>query len=368
MSHHQEQIEKLRREIQELQASADWYRRTYHDRRLAGVVRDRLQRRYPAIARHRGADLETRIRRYIDQNPLTVKQLDRAEPVSIIMLSFNRVEDTRRAIRAIYRYTRPPFEVIILDNNSNEETRRELRRMARRYRHLTVVLETVNLGCAGGRVKAQRFASHDYLLFLDNDIMVSPYYLENLFAQLYRSDAVAGVCCKVVFPDGRIQFNGGRMLQEDGYALYSLYDEGRPFDEEATNQVHDCQWIPGGATLWRRKVFEQFEIDGNMRGSFEDNEISLRMIRAGYTLANAPGAIVIHDHYDFKNTDFKQKEIDYFRARNHAGRIQDALLHFYQKHQLIFSFSWKNNPWDIIWNLNSREEILRFIAEKTHAR
>lgn len=365
MSGQQSQIERLKNEIKELEKSIAWYRSTYEDRRLVGIIKDRVIKRYYNTRLSGSDDLESRVKSYILTNSLTVKRNSRIDKVSIIMLSYNRIEDTRKSVKNIYKYTNLPFELIILDNNSADPVKNELKKLPKKYKNLKVILETTNLGCAKGRIKAARYAQYDYLLFLDNDILVSPYYLENLFSLLYKEDAVAGVCCKVVFPNGKIQFNGGKMVIDDQYALHSLYDEGADFDNNATNRFIDCEWIPGGATLWKRNVFEKFGIDENMKGSFEDNEISYRLRKEGYKLLNSPASIVIHDHFDFKNTLFKKNEAEYFAQRNNQVRIKDALLHFYNKHQLIFSFAWKNNPWDIIWNLNSKEQILQFIRDNT---
>jgi GT2 family glycosyltransferase len=362
------EIARLHTEIQGMKSAIAWYQSTYEKRSLAGIIKDRLlkpARKQKQVNYRKDDSLEGKIHRYVIGNPLTVKTNDVTEPVSIIMLSYNRIEDTVRAVKNIYAYTTSPFELIILDNNSDIKVKKELKEIAAKYDNIKVVLETSNLGCAKGRSKAARFAKHDYLLFLDNDILVSPYYLENLFAVLYRDGSAAGACCKVVFPNGKIQFNGGRMVLDDKYALYSLYDEGFDFDDPATNRFINCEWIPGGATLWRRKIFEKFGIDEKMKGSFEDNEISYRLTKGGYKLLNSPASIVIHDHYDFKNTQFKQSEAEYFKGRNNQSRIQEALLHFYKKHQLIFSFAWKNNPWDVLWKLNSKEQILQFIHENT---
>ena len=48
--------------------------------------------------------------------------------LSIIMLSFNRVEDTIFSIKELYKYTKLPFELIILDNNSDRDQKDLLRR------------------------------------------------------------------------------------------------------------------------------------------------------------------------------------------------------------------------------------------------
>jgi hypothetical protein len=65
-----------------------------------------------------------------------------------------------------------------------------------------------------------------------------------------------------------------------------------------------------------------------MKGSFEDNEISYRLTKGGYKLLNSPASIVIHDHYDFKNTQFKQNEAEYLKGATIRGESR--------KHCFIF--------------------------------
>lgn len=362
-----DKIKSLIRELNDLEQSLAWYQRTYEYRSLAGVLRDRLGKRSKNGKWTKkmipGSSLEDQIFSFIEINPHTVRTAQVGVRVSIIMLSYNRIEDTKVSVERIQKYTKLPFELIILDNNSGKSVKEELKQITKKYSNVKLILENVNLGCAKGRTKAARFAQYEYLLFLDNDIMVMPYYLETLVAEILKSDNIAAACCKVVFPDGLIQFNGGSMVIDDGYALYSLRDERKAFNDTETNQHYDCEWIPGGATLWRKEVFSRFGIDDEMKGSFEDNEVSYRIKRAGLRLVNAPASIVLHDHFDFKNSKFKQAEAQYFEGRNNKERILSALLRFYSQHGLIFSFAWKNNPWDILWGLDSKESVQKFIRE-----
>jgi len=363
MENQEQEINRLREEISKLEKKTEWYKATYENRSLLGIIKDKTTNYLKKHNIHNNDTLEAKIIKYIFDNPLTVKKNEKTNSVSIIMLSYNRFEDTKKAIKNIYKYTSIPFELIILDNNSTDSVKLALQKIAKKHNNIKIILETKNLGCAGGRSKAARYAKNNYLLFIDNDLIVLPYYLENLFSQIYKNENIVGVCCKVVFPDGKIQFNGGKMVVDDQYALYSLHDQGVEFNNDSTNRELECEWIPGGATLWEREIFKKFGIDENMKGSFEDNEICLRITNSGYKLMNAPASIVIHDHYDFKSNIYKKNESEYYSGRNNQSSIKQALIHFYNKHHLIFSFAWKNNPWDIIWNLDTKEQILNFIKE-----
>ena len=84
--------------------------------------------------------------------------------ISIIMLSFNRVEDTIFSIKELYKYTKLPFELIILDNNSDRDQKDLLRRFLKKKKNVEFIESDTNLGCARGRLIAAKKAKGKYLL------------------------------------------------------------------------------------------------------------------------------------------------------------------------------------------------------------
>jgi len=74
--------------------------------------------------------------------------------VSIVMLTFNRLEDTIRSIESIYKYTTLPFELIIFDNASSDPKMKDYLINLKNTRHnVRIIFNEVNLGCSGGRKK-----------------------------------------------------------------------------------------------------------------------------------------------------------------------------------------------------------------------
>ncbi len=302
-----------------------------------------------------------RIKVFAEKKP--VKHLQNVKKVSIIMLSLNRFSDTKKAIKNIFKYTKVPFELIILDNNSKEVVCKKLNKLAKKYQPtIKLFFEDTNLGCAGGRQKALQYATGEYIFFVDNDICVMPNYMENLISRIEEDPKNVAVCCKVILPNGKIQFNGGNMIIDDGFAIFSLIDAGLPFNAPETDSFYDCEWIPGGATLWKKEYLLQFPIDVNMKGSYEDNEVSLRVRKNGFKLVNSPHSLVIHNHFEFKGNIFRQREKDYWNGRYNFERTKQALIYFYYSHHLIFSFGTKENPWDVMFNLSGKEEIIEFLS------
>lgn len=274
------------------------------------------------------------------------------------MLTLNRFEDTNKAILNLFKYLPKNFELIILDNGSSDEKLLKfLKELEGTRSNVKVIFEKDNLGCAGGRKKAFSYAEGDYILSLDNDIFIMPNTVQNLLEQIEENKDIAGICCKVVFPNGRIQFNGGSQFVDGKFIKFNLLDCDKFFADKSSLQIHDCQWIPGGATLWRAEILKKFSIDSEMKGAYEDNEFSLQLKEAGYGLQNCFKALVIHNHIEF-NRKAKEDQ-DYMKARYSDSRIKDAIIYFYKKHGYIIDDGYLNmffpsmNKAEILANLNN---------------
>ncbi len=166
--------------------------------------------------------------------------------LSVVMLSLNRLKDTKETVRALYENINFDFEFIILDNGSDSDVVEYLKKLTKQKNNIKLILEKENLGCAGGRNKAFSLATGDYILSVDNDIIITKYAVENLIETLESSKEVVGACCKTVFPNGSIHFNGGKFVMDKKFVEFSLIDRGKKYDDESTFKQLACDWIQVG--------------------------------------------------------------------------------------------------------------------------
>ncbi|MFZ5595889.1 MAG: glycosyltransferase family 2 protein [Bacillota bacterium] len=258
--------------------------------------------------------------------------------VSVVMLTRNRLKRTAHSISRLYENTVLPFEFIIVDNNSGPETRKFLDNLAREKSNLRVLFQRENTGCAAGRRKAVGMAEGDYIVTLDNDCEVTPYWLENLITRIVEEPNIGCACAKVVLPDGKIQYNGGSYQISGGFIKLSFIDEKKMHSDLETFMERDCHWLPGGATIYKRRLFEKADICPELRGGFEDADLSLRIHETGYRLVNCPTSLVVHHHISHETDSFK--EPGYYRDRYDRGRILRAVVEFYRRNRLIVYDPW----------------------------
>lgn len=284
--------------------------------------------------------------------------------VSIIILSFNRVEDTIICINSVRRYVKNPFEIIILDNGSDTDELERLKRFIKTKNNIKLIVSEKNLGCAGGRVEAVKYAKGDYYLFLDNDIVITPFFLENLLETINMDNCTVACSSMAIYPDLTVQFNGGCVDADDKFYCFNLIDAGKEFWDETIKSGERCYWVPGGTTLWKAKFFKNFPIDKNMMGSFEDNEVCVRINNAGYNVRSCAKAISMHYHINFKDFEFRQKERKYVEGRYDGDRIKKTLRYFWKKHHKALVFDVKEATYGFLGKDLSDEVIFKFLTKK----
>jgi glycosyltransferase involved in cell wall biosynthesis len=104
---------------------------------------------------------------------------------SIILPTYNRVPSLRRTLESFEQQTLDPqnFEVVLVDDGSQEPVQPQLPPGFRFHIH---VIRQVNQGDAVARNTGALAARGELLVFVDDDIIVQPGFLENMLATLQR--------------------------------------------------------------------------------------------------------------------------------------------------------------------------------------
>lgn len=229
------------------------------------------------------------------------------QPISIIILTYNQWTYTEACLRSIRRWTEMPVELIVVDNASTDGTPARLRQREPDR----LILNHTNRGFAAGNNQGLALARGEYVLFLNNDVIVTPEWLDGLLAVLQedvRAGAVGPVTNKI---------SGHQQLERTGYQLSSpensteaLDQWAREFRRQQRGRRQRVARLIGFCLLCRREAVlgaggfdERYEI-----GNFEDDDLCFSLMANGYTLLRADDTFVHH----WGSVSFRDNQIDYF--------------------------------------------------------
>ena len=227
--------------------------------------------------------------------------------VSIVMLACNKSIYTERTLRGLLVSTWPAVEVILLDNGSTDNTRAvfgafKAEAEARGWR-VNLLREDENVGAVKGRNLALAEVSGDYVVFLDNDVVVGvKSWLERMTARLDSDPTIGVLGPKILFaaPPHVIQC-AGCMVGDRGRVGFR--GRGEPRDAPAFDSVSDVPCLISACWIMPRKVMNEVgELDMQFHPvQFEDIDYCYRIRDKGLRCVYDPEVFVYH--YENVTTD-----------------------------------------------------------------
>ena len=215
--------------------------------------------------------------------------------ISIIVLSHNKVNYTRRCFRGILRSAYRPIEMLAVDNGSTDATPALYATFAAEAREAGIVFRPTrheaNLGAVTGRNLALEQVSGDYIVFLDNDVVPrTRSWLEQLRAALAADKGIGIVGPKLIYPlpPHLIQFAGGAVTPT---GRVQFCGRGDPRDTPAFAAPRDVQCLISACWMMPWTLYNQVgPLDEGFNPlQFEDIDYCYRARHAGYRVVFFPG-------------------------------------------------------------------------------
>lgn len=190
------------------------------------------------------------------------------------------------------------YEVIVVDDASPEPAEVALNAV----QGAKIVRNDVNLGFVRSCNKGADLARGDVLVFLNNDTIVTPGWLESLTAVLRERAAAGLVGAKLIYPDGRLQEAGG-LVWRDGSAWN--YGRGDDPDRPEYNYVREVDYCSGACLAVDRKLFNELgAFDARFAPAYyEDADLAFAVRAAGRKVYYQPCATVVHFEGATSGTD-----------------------------------------------------------------
>lgn len=221
--------------------------------------------------------------------------------VTVVIVPRERFDYTETSLESVLAHTRHPHRLIVVDGGSPKPVKRYLARRSQSA-GFTLIREDRYLSPTQARNIGLSAASSEYVVFLDNDVIVEDGWLEALVmcAAETGATAVSPLLCQgdpskhVVHCAGglceiRESADGRRLVEE-------IFHQGTPTDELRP----DLSRGPAGifefhAVLLRRAFFDEHGLlDEQLLSTKEHLDLCLRIREAGGTVFLEPSATVTY--------------------------------------------------------------------------
>ena len=247
--------------------------------------------------------------------------------VTIVTVNFNTADDTDNFLASLTKIKKDNFllDTIVVDNGSAEKL------SIKDSKTVHLIRSDINTGFTGGYnrgIQEALIRGADYVLIVNNDTLLGPQMIENLFNVL-ESDSQTGVAIpKIYFAKGH-EFHKDRYSKDElgrvfwyagGYFDWSnITSVHRGVDEVDHGQydrLEETSFATGCCLLVKKEVLENVGMfDEKFFLYYEDADFSMRVANAGYTLMYVPSAFMYHINASSSGGAGNMLQ-DYFITRN----------------------------------------------------
>ena len=258
----------------------------------------------------------------LDFTPFTVPSSD-APLVSIVVPVYNKIEYTAACLRSLAEHADAiAFEVIVVDDCSSDATQTQLELVE----GIRVLRNERNLGFVGSCNAGAALARGEFVLFLNNDTVVTPGWLAAL-VRCFAEEPDAGlVGAKLVYPDGRLQEAGGIVFSDGSGWNYGRF--GDPSDPRYDYR-READYCSGAAIMLRGELFNALGgFDTRYAPAYyEDTDLAFAVRATGKKVYFEPRSRVVHFEGVTSGTDVGSgiKQYQIVNREKFLDKWRDAL-------------------------------------------
>lgn len=270
--------------------------------------------------------------------------------VYIVILNWNGLADTLVCLESLSTIKTTGFHLttLVIDNGSKVD---ETIKIKQAFSSVVVERCEKNLGFAEGcnfGIQIALKANADYILFLNNDTIVTPDFLYQLVGYMLDHPEV-GVCgpliCYADSPD-KVWFAGGKVNLMLGY--FDHVHKDLPVST-LDRQIRTCEFVTGCCMLVSAKALTYVNgFDKRFFAYIEDVDLSLRIRANRLKAIFVPDSLIFHKVSSSSNSNLSQGTVSPFihflMARNKLlivkklGNWPERMIYQIVMHPIISSY------------------------------
>lgn len=261
--------------------------------------------------------------------------------VTVVSVTRERFSPTQRSIDSVYADASVPFEMVVVDGGSPARVRKALERDAR-ARGYEIVRSDRALSPNEARNRGLERVGTEFVVFLDNDVVVSPGWLGKLLECADETGAeVIGPLTCIGEPLGeRIHFAGGEVHvdeERDGDTVTRHVRERMWLPNQRVAKVHDqlrrrqCELAEFHCVMARTDLFERIgPFDEEMYNTREHLDFCMEVAKVGGKVYVEPDSVVTY----IQQTPRRPSDVAFFMLRWSDDWERRSLLRFREKWDL----------------------------------
>src|SRR5947207_9463648 len=258
----------------------------------------------------------------IPTRPITFPVFETVD-ISIIVPVFNQLRFTKACLASIQdNQADQSLEVIVVDDSSTDGTQETLPLIP----GLVYLRNEENVGFVASCNRGAAKARGNYLVFLNNDTVVTAGWLSALH-ETFQFEPHAGlVGSKLVYPDGRLQEAGGIIWRDGSGWNRGKFDDPRKPEYNFLREVDYCS---AACLMLPKSLFQRIGgFDSRyIPAYYEDTDLAFKVRAAGFKVLYQPLSEVFHFEGATGGTDIstgtkKHQEIN---RKAFAAKWKEAL-------------------------------------------
>lgn len=210
---------------------------------------------------------------------------------SIIIVNTNELHHLRLCLPTVFSQDYPDYEVIIVDNSSTDGS---IEYIEQNYPQAKIIRNHANLGYAGANNVGFSHSTGEFIAVLNPDTQVEPGWLKEIAAALLANPQAGLGTPKILLMDSPEHINAcGNEITFTGLTFC------RGLNESASEfQVPEIvSAVSGAAFVIRKSLLDQIGgFDEQFFIYYEDTDLSLRAMLAGFYCIYVPTSVVYHQY------------------------------------------------------------------------
>lgn len=210
--------------------------------------------------------------------------------VTIVIPVYNQIDFTLACLASIQQHSDDiPYEIVVVDDSSTDATNKTIRSIP----GVRYLRNDTNAGFIAACNQGAGAARGQYLLFLNNDTIVTSGWLKHLL-QTFELEPQAGlVGSKLVYPDGRLQEAGGIIWRDGtGWNRGKFQDPKQP----EYNYLREVDYCSAASIMIPKALFHDLgAFDPKYAPAYyEDTDLAFKVAQSGRKVLYQPLSVVYH--------------------------------------------------------------------------